>query len=277
MKWIVKVIVEAAPGQNIEHEIVTLDRPDLLSPANVSLSIAEGKTIPESLQTQMVAAQVERSNVSVRCSSCGKAFSHKRLLPVHSAFGLRECAYASATLARVFCTGAQNRSYSTIFTNNNPITPELRYLNAKMFAFLPFGQAADFLRELLPVSANMTASTVRNRTMKVGKRLQKSADALSVSSKAEPREEVVVGLDGGYVRARHPRPERNFEVVVGKVFDPGGNATRFAFVRNGGLGGGPRGWSRVPPAWSQRKHFDHCSYRWRRWTANNSPPRCAAG
>jgi hypothetical protein len=29
MKWIVKVIVEAAPGQNIEHEIVTLDRPDL--------------------------------------------------------------------------------------------------------------------------------------------------------------------------------------------------------------------------------------------------------
>jgi hypothetical protein len=77
MKWIVKVIVEAAPGQNIEHEIVTLDRPDLLSPANVGLSIAEGKTILESLQTQMVAAQVERHNVSVRCSSCGKAFRTK--------------------------------------------------------------------------------------------------------------------------------------------------------------------------------------------------------
>jgi hypothetical protein len=77
MKWIVKVIVEAAPGQNIEHEIVTLDRPDLLSPANVGLSIAEGKTILGSLQTQMVAAQVERHNVSVRCSSCGKAFRTK--------------------------------------------------------------------------------------------------------------------------------------------------------------------------------------------------------
>ena len=38
----------------------------------------------------------------------------------------------------------------------------------------------------------------------------------------------------GYIRARHQRPERNFEVVVGKVFDRDGNATRCAFVRNGG-------------------------------------------
>jgi len=58
MKWIVKVIVEAAPGDTIEHEIVTLDRPDLLSPAIVGLSIEEGKAILEGLQTQMVAGQV---------------------------------------------------------------------------------------------------------------------------------------------------------------------------------------------------------------------------
>jgi len=37
-----------------------------------------------------------------------------------------------------------------------------------------------------------------------------------------------------YVRARHPRPERNFEVVVGKVLDDEWKATRFAFVRSGG-------------------------------------------
>jgi hypothetical protein len=55
-----------------------------------------------------------------------------------------------------------------------------------------------------------------------------------VPSKSKPCEEVVVGLDGGYIRARHQRPERNFEVVAGKVLDHDGNATRFAFVRNGG-------------------------------------------
>jgi hypothetical protein len=32
----------------------------------------------------------------------------------------------------------------------NPITPELRYLTAKMAALMPFGKVADFLSELLP-------------------------------------------------------------------------------------------------------------------------------
>ncbi len=45
---------------------------------------------------------------------------------------------------------------------------------------------------------------------------------------------VVVGLDGGYVRSRHRRPERNFEVVAGKVIDADGSQHRFAFARNGG-------------------------------------------
>jgi len=133
-----------------------------------------------------------------------------------------------------FCTGSQNRSYSTIFTNKSPITPELRYLTAKMGALLPFGKAADLLDELLPVSAKTSVNTVRNRTMRVGKRLRKSAEALAARFETERCKEAVIGLDGGYVRSRHPRPERNFEVVAGKVLDQEGNATRFAFLRDGG-------------------------------------------
>jgi hypothetical protein len=45
---------------------------------------------------------------------------------------------------------------------------------------------------------------------------------------------VIVGLDGGYVRSRHRRPERNFEVISGKVIDVKGTQHRFAFARNGG-------------------------------------------
>ena len=51
------------------------------------------------------------------------------------------------------CSGSQGRTYSTLFTNKSPITPELRYLTAKMAALLPFGRAADFLGELLPLPA----------------------------------------------------------------------------------------------------------------------------
>lgn len=44
---------------------------------------------------------------------------------------------------------------------------------------------------------------------------------------------VVIGLDGGYLRSRHRHPERNFEVVAGKVFNLDGSQHRFAFARNG--------------------------------------------
>ena len=44
---------------------------------------------------------------------------------------------------------------------------------------------------------------------------------------------VVVGLDGGYLRSRHCRPERNFEVIAGKVIGSDGGQHRFAFARNG--------------------------------------------
>jgi hypothetical protein len=48
---------------------------------------------------------------------------------------------------------------------------------------------------------------------------------------------VVLGLDGAYVRERHPRPVRTFEVVVGQVRSAGDAPTRFAFVRHGSAAG----------------------------------------
>ena len=68
----------------------------------------------------------------------------------------------------------------------DPITPELRYLTAKMAALLPFRKVVDFLGELVPLSAQATASTMRNRTMKVGRRLQKSAEVLAAATSKEP-------------------------------------------------------------------------------------------
>ena len=42
-----------------------------------------------------------------------------------------------------------------------------------------------------------------------------------------------MGLDGGYVRSRHPREGRHFEVIAGKVIAADGTQHRFAFTRNG--------------------------------------------
>ena len=96
---------------------------------------------------------------------------------------------------------------------------------------MPFGRVADFLAEVLPLAAKPPASTIRNRTLRVGKRLMRSADARSGPPTSD--DPVVVGLDGGYVRNRHPRPERTFEVIAGQIRSADAKATRFAFVRAG--------------------------------------------
>ena len=235
MKWTIKLVVEVVPGSPVEHEVGSIERAEEISPATVGLTIAEGKALLASLQSQIVTEQIQRYVASVKaCPECGKAFRTKgyyrtTLRSVYGKVGMR-----IRRLRKCPCSGLDAESFSTLFTNKSPITPELRYLTAKMAALLPFRKVTDFLGELLPLSAQATASTVRNRTMKVGRRLEKSAELLATAASGGDCQQLVVGFDGGYVRNRHQRPERNFEVVAGKALDGDGHATRFAFVRNGG-------------------------------------------
>lgn len=171
MKLTVKLVAKVIPGTPIEHEIATFERPDLSSPASIGLTIDEGKFILASLQREVIAAQIQQHGASIQsCCRCGKALRTKgyykpTLRSVYGNVGVRVRRVMGCS-----CSGSQARSFSTLFTRKNPVTPELRYLTAKMAALLPFGKVADFLGELLPLSAKATASTVRNRTMKVGKR-----------------------------------------------------------------------------------------------------------
>jgi hypothetical protein len=237
MRWTIKLIFEATPGSPVEHEVGLIERAEEISPASVGLTIAEGKALLASLQEQIVTAQVQQHVANIKpCRRCGKSFRtkgyyHSTLRSVYGRVDMR-----IRRLCTCACSGSLAQSFSSLFTNKSPITPELRFLTAKMTALLPFRKAADFLGELLPLSAQATASTVRNRTMKVGKRLQKSAQALATVASNDPCKELIVGFDGGYVRNRHQRPERNFEVIAGKALDRDGHATRFASVRNGGSG-----------------------------------------
>jgi hypothetical protein len=237
MRWKIRLIAEVVSGETTEAEIATIEREDLLSPATTGLTIAEGKTILEGLQKRIVAAQVEHHGISMKaCFKCGAALRTKGHYNsmLRTVYGnvpmrvrrLRGCACALDSASR-----------SAIFTNHNPVTPELKYLTAKLAALMPFGKVADFLSELLPLSTKAAPGTIRNRTMKVGRRLQNSAEALAVSARHGPCERAVVGLDGGYVRSRHRRPEYNFEVVAGKVLGQEGSVARFAFVRDGGSAG----------------------------------------
>ena len=104
------------------------------------------------------------------------------------------------------------------------MAPELAYVTTKFAALAPFAKVADLLADLLPVGGAVNAGTVRNRTRRIGERIAR----LRPEGVADPDVDavtpaVVIGLDGGYLLSRHRRPERNFEVIAGKVLNLDGS------------------------------------------------------
>src|ERR1035437_9610609 len=149
MKWTLKLVAEVVPGKPTEYEVATIERIEKFSPATVGLMISDGKAILAGLQKQMVTAQVQHHGASIHsCPGCGKTFrtkgySQSTLRSVYGNVGMR-----IRRLRGCSCVGARQNSFSAMFTNKDPTTPELKYLTAKLAALLPFGKVADFLGEL---------------------------------------------------------------------------------------------------------------------------------
>lgn len=233
MKWTLKLVTALDSGETKVHDMASWERTDaFIKPATLGMTIEESKRIAAGIQAQMVSDQVDRHNKALTaCRFCGRRVRTKGYYrsTFKSVFGK-----VPMRVRRVWgceCRGAGHRTFSSLPTGKNPTSPELKYLTAKLAALMPFGKVADFLGELLPASAKTNANSVRNRVMRVGRHLEKAAMDPEAQRPETPAAEIVVGLDGGYVRGRSG-PEQNFEVVAGKAV-AGETATRFAFVRDG--------------------------------------------
>ena len=239
MKWTVTLVAETEPGRVTEHPLAHVEREDTITPASLGLSIAEGKTIVAAIQTAIVTAQVKRHGESLRpCPHCAGPRTTKGYYTsiFRSVYG--QVPMRVRRLRPCPCEATSRASASVLPTRHRPIAPELRYLMAKLAALMPFGKVAMFLDEVLPTATKTHASTVRNYTQRVGQRLERHQDTLPTAVPRAPAGEVVLGLDGGYVRNRQPRPERTFEIVAGRVLSDQDETTRFAFVREGSASGG---------------------------------------
>src|ERR1035437_1579735 len=132
MKWTIKLVVEVVPGSPVEHEVGMIERTEEISPATAGLTITEGKALLASLQKQIVAEQVQQHVASIKsCPQCGRAFRTKgyyqsTLRSVYGNVGMR-----IRRLRECSCVGARQNSFSAMFTNKDPTTPELKYLTAK--------------------------------------------------------------------------------------------------------------------------------------------------
>ncbi|AZG78822.1 hypothetical protein [Methylocystis rosea] len=234
--WRVKLVADFGDGAATEIQMAQIEREDWAVPETLGLTLAEGKQLTAAIQAEIVRAQAEVMGERFRyCRHCGSSVSSKgyRRVTFRSLFGnvpLRIRRFVSCQCRDI----SQKPKSFSVLTLEGGLSPELAYVTAKFAALAPFARVADFLTELLPVGGAINAGTVRNRTRRIGEHIARLRPAGTPDPDIDAvTPAVVIGLDGGYLRSRHRRPERNFEVIAGKVLNLDGSQHRFAFVRNG--------------------------------------------
>src|SRR5215211_2301750 len=218
-----------------ETEVARIERDEQAGLAELGLQLAEAKQLTAALQAQIVPAQVAVVGEHRRWCACGRVLASKGhyLAKFRSLFG--DVSVRVRRLLVCPCQGpGEAKSFAALDLGQDAVAPELAYVTARYAALVPFGKVAALLSELLPMGGAQNAGTVRNRTLRVGEKVvQQHSTGTAKRSSAQAAGPVMVGLDGGYVRSRHRREERHFEVVAGKVIDARGAQHRFAFARNG--------------------------------------------
>ena len=234
--WRVKLVSERGSGVTTETEVARIERDEEAGLAELGLRLAEAKRLTAALQAQIVPAQVAvAGECRRRYEACGRRLASKGHYRARfrSLFG-----DVPVRVRRLLVCSCQDvgeaKSGAALDLGEGAVAPELAYVTARYAALAPFGKVAALLSELLPVSGTQHASTVRNRTLRVGTGIVRG-HAAETSSRPTARTAgpVVVGLDGGHVRGRHRGEGRHFEVIAGKIIDAHGTQHRFAFVRDG--------------------------------------------
>jgi hypothetical protein len=245
LKWRVKLVAERHPGVVTETELACIERDEDVGLADLGLRLDEAKRLLAALQAEMVPAQMATLGECPRaCETCGRRLAAKGhcRATFRSLFG-----EVPVRVRRLFvcpCRGEDGaKSVAALDFGGDAVAPELAYVTARYAALAPFGKVAALLSELLPLGGTQHASTVRNRTLRVGAAIvQAHAVGAPHQPAAQASGPVVVGLDGGYVRDRHRSEGCRFEVIAGKVIGADGAQHRFAFVRyhvaaaTGGIG-----------------------------------------
>ena len=246
--WRVKLVAELEAGVATETEIARFERGEHVGVADLGLRLEEAKQLTAALQAQIVPAQVTGRRVSALVRGLRAILASKGDYPAtfRSLFG--DVPVRVRRLLVCPCRPRRAEEFRRPRPRRGRGRARTRLRHGPVCGAGPFGKVAALLSELLPMGGARHAGTVRNRTLRVGEAIVQPHRPRSRTPAAQPAGPVVVGLDGGYVRSRHRREERHFEVIAGKVIDAEGVQHRFAFARNGQArlrgvqAGARRGW-----------------------------------
>ena len=209
----------------------------------VGLCLEDSKDLLGRLQHAVVEAQAAAYvNRHRCCSACGRRLRGKGQYPIvfRTAFG--HVPLASPRFYRCRCHPADSRTFSPLaelFTEHT--APELLYLESRWASLISFGMTAALLKDVLPVAGTTNPETVRQHLHKVAARQDADLGASEPGLRDDgpaagqaspiPREAVIVGIDGGYLRNWHDK-QKKFEVIVGKSMAEDRDDRYFGLVRS---------------------------------------------
>ena len=246
MKIELRLRNDAGDGKPGDEEILVLDKPhDQLE--RIGLSLAEARELLARIQERVVGAQATAFVAEHRhCGTCGRRLWSKGRASFRFRTPFGDVPVTGPRLKRCRCDGPAHGSFSPL-TRLFPehTAPEMLYLEKKWASLVPFGVTVKLLRDILPVDTTLNAQTVRNHLQQVATRMEAELGQERSSWVEDcppdparlplPEGPIVVGIDGGYVRARAPermRREANFEVVVGQSIAEDRDSRYFGLVQS---------------------------------------------
>ena len=214
---------------SVPEPLLTLDIDSRPNIEMLGLSLANGKAALAHLQSQIVKRQIDLMSKSQRrCDACGLDRAIKDYHEVHyrSLFG-RVAVRVPRWQRCVCCAPAE------IAVRRRWLSAELEYVQSRLAATIPYARSSELLELLLPVAAANAPSTVREHTLRIGRRLdaQGLEPQPELTDMASTSNVTTVGLDGGYLRLCHPDEEKSFEVVAGRAMRVDAGQRSVAFVR----------------------------------------------
>ncbi len=246
MKIRVQVIVESDNGVGeVVQDIARLERGQL-RPEELGLTLTEAKGLLEGLQRTVIEQQIdEYSRQQSSCPLCGKQRLRKgaHTIVFRTIFGKIEL--SSPRLFHCQCQPQPTRSFSPLAELLvERMAPELLYLEAKFASLVSYGLSMKLFEEVLPIGAEINASTIRNHTLAVAERLESELgdeQAFFIEGCERDWEEMprpdmplTVGIDGGYVDSCEQKGKKGgrFEVIVGKSVTAEGESKCFGLVNS---------------------------------------------
>jgi hypothetical protein len=212
-------------GQEQVQEIARLER-EGVQLETLGLTLAEGKLILKNVQENVVQKQVHEFLERQRCCpDCGKPRQCKGHHDVTFRTLFGNVALKSPRLHHCPCQPHEEKTFSPLQgLLPEHVSPELLYLEVKWGSLWAYAPGCDLLHDVLPVNEKLNAETMRQHLFQAAERMEEELgdERPCMMEGCEedweqlpiPDGPLTVGLDGGFVRARHKRG--CFEVIVGK-------------------------------------------------------------